>query len=159
MSGCHTACLPPEEPNLCNLKPSHTLHSSQMKECRVFCFTHHSFKHQSFSAVQNHLLSVNSHSLKSPGWLYRIEWNLEVNLSKHIGTTTIFFVRPHISEQSILSPSNALIHCHTMSTGVAGCHRHKKTAALLCASDRPPPSASASPYICLQITPSTLLYI
>lgn len=65
-----------------------------MKECRVFCFAHHSFKHQSFRAAQNHFLSVNSHSLKSPGWLYRSAWNPQVNFSKHMGTTTIFLSDP-----------------------------------------------------------------
>ena len=34
-----------------------------------------------------------------------------------------------------------------MSTGVAGCHKHKNTAALFFASRRPPPRDSASPYV------------
>ena len=111
MSGCHTACLPPEEPNLCNLKPSHTLQSSQMKECRVFCFAHPSFKHPSFSAVQNHFFSVNSHSLW--GWLYRSEWNPQVNLSKHMGTTTIFLSDlTSVGGAFILSPMVVLQNFH-----------------------------------------------
>lgn len=77
-----------------------------------------SFECNTGLAIQSHFHSVNSHSLKGPGWSYRSDTEKRSN---HMGVRHHTFIRPNISGWSLFLPGDMSVAWFPLTTAFADC--------------------------------------